>query len=157
LNEPLAPDLVIAPLGRRFLAVLIDGLVLLPVAITTWIFFGFFFGLLSDETYAITSAVGIFYNIGFVAGASATPGKMVMGLYIGDRAGQHVTLQQAVMRYLLFLPYGLIYPMLDLISGLLVLVSIVMVVTDGRHRGLHDRMAGTLVLRGKPAIAVQSM
>ena len=82
---------------------------------------------------------GALYHIGFLAGMSATPGKLAMGLYVGDKQGLRLRPDTAILRYLIFLAAN------ALLVG--TFVSLMLVLIDRQRRALHDRVAGTLVLR----------
>lgn len=66
-----------------------------------------------------------------------TPGKLLMGCEMVDaRSGQHLSLRQALLRYM---AYGL--------SLLPLGLGFFWIAFDPRKQGLHDRLAGTLVVR----------
>jgi uncharacterized RDD family membrane protein YckC len=68
---------------------------------------------------------------------SATPGKMVLGLKIVDaETGQKLSAGQSIGRYL-----GYYVAMLPLFLGL------IWVGIDKRKQGLHDKLAGTVVIK----------
>ena len=71
---------------------------------------------------------------------SATPGKLLLKLYIVDaRSGGRPTKGQLVGRYL-----GYYVSMIPLLLGF------AWVGWDKRKQGFHDKLAGTAVVRGKP-------
>lgn len=76
---------------------------------------------------------------------SATPGKMALKLKILDaNTGDSITVGQAIGRYL-----GYIVAMLPLMIG------IIWVGIDKRKQGLHDKLAGTVVVRNTEKEQVQ--
>ncbi|WP_028455850.1 RDD family protein [Chitinilyticum litopenaei] len=67
----------------------------------------------------------------------ATPGKMLLKLKVVDaRTGQRLTLGKAILRY-----FGYF------LSALLLGIGYFCVGWDKRKQGLHDKLAGTLVLK----------
>ena len=86
------------------------------------------------------------YYIGFTAAMSATPGKIAMGLYVADKGGRRPRLDSVILRYVVLMAGALPF-------GIGTIVSILMVLTDPQRRALHDRIAGTLVLDGRPPLA----
>ena len=83
------------------------------------------------------------YNVAFLATRSATPGKMAMGLYVGDAQGRPLAPDAAVLRYLVQVVGGLLF-------GIGTLVSLVLVLVDPQRRAVHDRVARTRVFLGRP-------
>lgn len=65
-----------------------------------------------------------------------TPGKRLLGLTVLDeRTGQHVTVGVGVLRYIGYI-----------VSTLLLLLGFIWVAFDKKKKGLHDHMAGTIVV-----------
>jgi uncharacterized RDD family membrane protein YckC len=83
------------------------------------------------------------YEIGFLVATSATPGKMAMRMHVADPAGGRLEPDKLILRYLIFF-IGTI-----LVVG--IPVNVVLILTDPQRRALHDRIAGTRVLVGRPA------
>jgi uncharacterized RDD family membrane protein YckC len=73
---------------------------------------------------------------------SATLGKLALGIYVSDLHGQRIRPDTAILRYLIY--------MLGQLTFIGMVVSILMIFTDPKRRALHDRVAGTLVVVGKP-------
>ncbi len=69
-----------------------------------------------------------------------TIGKKVCGLRVTDMDGRQISFAKATGRY-----FGMI------LSGMICLIGFIMVAFTEKKQGLHDIMAGTLVLRG-PAV-----
>jgi uncharacterized RDD family membrane protein YckC len=83
------------------------------------------------------------YHVLFLVAFSATPGKMAMGLYVGDVEGRRLMPDKAILRYLVYFIGA------QILIG--TLISLFLFFTDTpQRRTLHDRVAGTLVLVGKP-------
>ncbi|MEO7072484.1 MAG: RDD family protein [Rhodanobacter sp.] len=68
----------------------------------------------------------------------ATLGKMAIGIRVTDLHGQRIGLPRALGRY------GV-----KIISFLIVCIGVLMVAWTARKQGLHDKVAGTLVLNGR--------
>lgn len=66
----------------------------------------------------------------------ATVGKMVVGLRVVDEHGQRISFLRATGRFFA-----------KIISALILLIGYLMVAFTDRKRGLHDIMAGTLVVK----------
>lgn len=68
----------------------------------------------------------------------ATLGKLVLGIHVTDLDGRRISFRRALGRYAAKIP-----------SFLLFFVGVAMVGWTPRKQGLHDYMAGTLVVNGK--------
>lgn len=92
------------------------------------------------------------YHVGFLATRSATPGKMMVGLSVRrvEQPGP-LGVGTAFMRMLLPLAVGVL-SMVPLLSYLLWFVSVADLlwpIKDSRRQALHDKIAGTQVVKGK--------
>jgi uncharacterized RDD family membrane protein YckC len=85
------------------------------------------------------------YYIGFTLAVSATPGKMAMGIHVAGKNGGKPRPDSVILRYVVMMAGALPF-------GVGTIVSTLMVLTDPQRRSLHDRIAGTLVLDGRPPI-----
>ncbi len=85
------------------------------------------------------------YYIGFTAVMSATPGKVAMGIHVAAKTGRRAQPDSVILRYVVLMAGALPF-------GVGTIVSIVLVLTDPQRRALHDRIAGTLVLDGRPPL-----
>lgn len=68
----------------------------------------------------------------------ATLGKMLLGLRVTDLEGRRITFSRATAR--LFA---------KILSALILYVGFIMVGFTAKRQGLHDKLAGTLVLKGR--------
>jgi uncharacterized RDD family membrane protein YckC len=68
----------------------------------------------------------------------ATIGKLVLGIRVTDLRGERISVPRALGRYLA-----------KFLSLLIVGIGFLMVAWTGRKQGLHDLLAGTLVLNGR--------
>ena len=80
--------------------------------------------------------IGWFYFAGLESMAGATLGKMVLGMSVTDEQGNNISFLCATGRYFA-----------KIISGLLLCIGYLMVAWDGQKQGLHDKIAGTLVVK----------
>ncbi len=71
-----------------------------------------------------------------------TVGKMALGLTVADLNGGQISFGRATGRY--FAKW---------LSALILLIGFIMVAFSERKQGLHDIIAGTLVLKGRPGDA----
>lgn len=124
----------------RLLAALVDTVILSTVLAVLYLGFSPFM----SEPFTMAALSGKPFNIlimvitialwGFYG---ATPGKQVLNLKIIDeKTGGDITLKQSVLRYA-----GFILAVFTLCLG------IVWVAFDRNKKGLHDHLAGTVVIR----------
>ena len=131
----------------RVVAYFIDAIVLTLIMIPVTLLTG---GSLYDTT-APTSfdfsdffglIVGVAYFVGLEGSAKqATLGKMALGLIVTDEQGGRISYARATGRY-----FG------KILSGVILLIGYIMVAFTQRKQGLHDLLAGTLVVSGKPGM-----
>lgn len=129
----------------RFVATFVDGIV---IAIPNWLimFGGMYvadilpgngldgaFVFIMILPYALSWA----YHAGMESSSyQATLGKMAVGLRVVDEDGQRITFLRATGRY-----------WAKMLGMMMCYVGVVMVAFTERKQGLHDLMAGTLVVR----------
>ena len=145
--EGLELDLVLAGVGSRLVAALLDGLVragvLIAVAILTAITSptsGVLFALWAITFFLVLFAYDVFFEV--VAGGR-TPGKRWSGLRVVTLSGAAVGVGASVVRNLLRI--------VDQIPGVY-LVGILLVATTKKNQRLGDIIAGTLVVRERRTI-----
>lgn len=110
---------------------------------------------------AMSAIIYLLYKVGFEAsGLQATPGKMVMGLRVTDRDGEALSVGAAVLRTwpwwapsAFMVLDGLLGTMGTLYNGigLAGLISCIIVAFTPRKQGVHDMMAGALVVKKEAA------
>ena len=87
--------------------------------------------------YCASLAIGWLYEASLTASPrGATLGKMAIGLRVVDAAGRPISFLRASTRYFA-----------KLLSGLVFCIGFLMVAFTDRKRGLHDMIAGTLVIK----------
>ena len=106
---------------------------------------------------AISAAVYLLYKVGFEAsGLQATPGKMAMSLQVTDREGDQLSIGATILRTWpwwapsAFLAMDGLLGTMGMMSngvGLAALVSWLIVAFTAQKQGVHDMMAGALVVK----------
>lgn len=79
----------------------------------------------------------LWFTIAESSAWQATPGKKLLGLKVTDERGQRIGFGRANGRY-----------WSKILSALLLCIGYLMVAWTDRKQGLHDKIAGTLVVRG---------
>jgi len=150
--QPRQSTLTAAPIGRRLAALLIDaGMQVVLLFVMAAIFADLAFSERAIVAGLLVISAG--YSIGFVGISSSTPGKMAMGLWVSDGEGRRVLPDRAILRYLvlalpnLTIAYAYAW---YVVTPLLIAVNLALLLSDPRRRLLHDRIAGTLVITGRP-------
>jgi uncharacterized RDD family membrane protein YckC len=134
----------------RFLAYVIDSLLM------TFIFLplGFVIGIAMaasgvDENSPLLALVNMFSNVvslaigwiyhGMLESSSwqGTVGKKILGLRVTDLNGHRISFGRATGRYFAMI-----------LSGMICFIGFIMVAFTEKKQGLHDMLAGTLVLSG---------
>ena len=146
--EGLELDLVLAGVGSRVTAALLDGLVraalIVALAVVTWIASpsaGFLAAFWFIGLFLVLFVYDPFFEI--VAGGR-TPGKRWSGLRVVSSSGGAVSIGASVVRNLLRL--------IDAIPGMY-LVGILLILFSSRNQRLGDLVAGTLVVRETRRVA----
>ena len=162
-----------ATFWRRVGAVIVDGLVLLPL--TLGYMFGMYRGMSFGAYVAMSLAsfvVSIIYNVAMTARWGQTLGKMATGVKIVRTDGAAIGLKEAVIRYSVFVAVGLVITLIslmgmsgeDFITMEVVgnsskainivnfgwgLAQLITVACNARRRAIHDFVAGTEVVVSK--------
>jgi uncharacterized RDD family membrane protein YckC len=129
-----------ASFGKRFLAALLDGIILSIINILV----GFVLGLILGRNGAnIGGLVGIliawlYYALQESSPKQATLGKQALGIVVTDLEGKPIDLVKATIRY--FSKY---------ISAIILFIGYIMAAFTEKKQALHDIIAGTLVLNNK--------
>lgn len=130
-----------ASLLLRALAILLDSLIIFVLAII----------LVGSDNLNHGAGLAAYlggwslYYIGFTMLAGATPGKMAVGIHVAGKDGGRPQPDSIILRYVIMMAGALPF-------GIGTIISILMVISDPRRRALHDRIAGTLVLDGRPPL-----
>jgi uncharacterized RDD family membrane protein YckC len=159
------PDLgVYAGLGRRFAAFIVDIILIALLGLIVIAFFNLTNGIMylyylvvshapiSSLTESgtpiaalgpIVASVGVLvvivpwlYYAGFESSrGQATPGKVLLRLEVTDLTGNRLSFARATLRF-----FG------KYISTLIIFIGYLMIGLTKKHQGLHDKIAGTLVI-----------
>jgi len=143
-----------AGFGRRLAAVLLDALIWTPVSLLLpyAVYGGDYLRWLAQpigDREAFYGAWDLFISQGLppilVVALwrllTGTPGKLLMGCQVVDaRSGRHVSVGQAIARYLGYL-----------VSALPLGLGFLWILWDRRRQGFHDKLARTLVIREQEA------
>jgi uncharacterized RDD family membrane protein YckC len=127
LEQPVA----YAGFWERFGAAFIDGIILMiPNFVLTL--------LMPDMGSTIVSLLlGWIYSAGMESSASqATLGKKALGIKVTSMEGHRISFGQATGRH-----FG------KILSGIILLIGYLMMLWDDKKQTLHDKMAGTLVVK----------
>ncbi len=103
------------------------GLSLVGWIVVAW------FGAYGDFVAAI---IGVAYYIGFWTAAGQTPGKSIMKVEIVKANGTPIGIGRATLRFIGYF-----------VSTITLCIGFLMIVWDSKKQGLHDKIAGTVVIR----------
>lgn len=141
--------LVYAGFWERFAAALIDAVI---VTVGGYVL-GYFIGMLTVNQYSTQAEVEAMTGFATFAGfigqwvyfavmesgpKQATLGKMAVGMRVTDMHGHRVGFGKATGRYFA-----------KILSALILLIGFLMIAWTEKKQGLHDQMAGTLVVKGR--------
>ena len=135
---------------RRFAAVILDSLVLGIVTVPLSLALGS--DVPGSSTYSpaassISSAIGwLYYALMESSAKQATVGKMALGIIVTDLEGRRIGFGKATGRHFA-----------KILSALILGIGFLMVAFTQRKQGLHDILAGTLVVRGQAPLQAHVM
>jgi len=129
--------------------VIIDFIILLVAGIIVgWIAKQF----VDSLPFWSTLVYSLLYFVGFWSWRGQTPGKMLIGAKVVRRDGSTIGLGWSLLRYLVYLVpfFGPIVVLAALVSGwfvfMLPLITLVVTALTREKRGIHDFVAGTVVI-----------
>lgn len=138
---------------RRVAAVILDSLILGIVTVPLSLALGGGDDLgSSSSTYSpaassVSTALGwLYFALMESSAKQATIGKMALGIVVTDLEGRRIGFGKATGRYFA-----------KILSFLTIGIGFLMVAFTQRKQGLHDILAGTLVVKGQAASPAQSM
>lgn len=111
---------------RRLAAYLIDAII---IGVIYWILISIIVGIV------LVFVIPIVYFVGFWAWLGQTPGKAALGVKIVRLDGTTIGIGTAILRFIGYI-----------VSSIIVYIGFLMIAFHGRKRGLHDLIAGTLVI-----------
>lgn len=150
-NQPIGQTVQVIGFGRRFLAYLIDAILLSIVNNVVGLIVGLVVGLggvalgsdsdnVSVAAQLFAACLGLLINVAYFAGFWATTGqtlgKMALGIKVISVDGSPVSWGKALLRYLGYI-----------VSSLVVFLGFIWVAFDPQRQGWHDKIAGTYVVR----------
>jgi uncharacterized RDD family membrane protein YckC len=131
----------------RFAAILIDGIVMMVVVTIFSMIVGLKMLALEEPEEAMAGVLGfyglfqivviLYFSLMESSNLQATLGKKAVGVYVTDLNGQKISFGRALGRY-----FG------KILSGLIIYIGFIMAGFTEKKQGLHDILAGTLVLKG---------
>ena len=128
---------------RRFGAYIIDSLLINISGYVLALIFGFIFlaGGIGEGAFLVIYLILfvaqlLYFPLMESSSKQATVGKMTLGIKVTDESGQRISFGRAIGRYFA-----------KIISGLILFIGYIMVAFTKKKQGLHDMMAGTLVLK----------
>lgn len=131
----------------RFVAYIVDSIILGAVNwVASFIFGAIVASAQPGDVGALMGLTGgfvvvmfvltILYYIGFWAWRGQTPGKMAVGVKIVNTDGSAIGIGKAIVRYIGYI-----------ISSIIICIGYLMIAWDGKKQGLHDKIAGTCVVK----------
>ena len=120
---------------KRFAAAFIDSIIL-----TIGSMIGYIYGSIYSSSDVLGCLLGfllgwVYYAIMESSPTQGTLGKMALGIKVTDLEGKRVSFEKATERY-----FG------KIVSTLILLIGFIMVAFTKKKQGLHDMMAGCLVV-----------
>jgi uncharacterized RDD family membrane protein YckC len=135
---------------RRVAALILDGLVVGIVTVPLTLALGGDTPGSSNYSPAAsslsTAITWLYYALMESSAKQATVGKMALGIIVTDLEGRRIGFGKATGRYFA-----------KILSALIIGIGFLMVAFTKRKQGLHDILAGTLVVRGQAPSQAQVM
>ncbi|XWK90407.1 MAG: RDD family protein [Phormidium sp.] len=136
-----------ASFWSRFLAALLDSIILYILSVLAGFVVGFLFGASVASTGSTTGVevlgflVGItvswlYYALSESSAKQATLGKQALGIVVTDLNGDRISFGKATARY--FSKY---------LSAMILFIGYLMAAFTEKNQALHDIIAGTLVVK----------
>jgi uncharacterized RDD family membrane protein YckC len=98
-------------------------------------------------------AILVVYFVGFWAWRGQTPGKMLMGAKIVKTDGRPIGIGRALLRFVVYFLYLLVWGFTGgrpIVLIVIIVVPLIIVALNKRKRGIHDFIAGTVVVNSRP-------
>ena len=118
----------------RFVAYIVDGIILFIPSIVLSL------AVDAPASTLLGIAVGIAYLVGFWGAQGATPGMMAVGVKITTVDGDPIDFGRAFLRYIGYWA-----------SAITLGIGFLMIAFTRQKRGLHDYIAGTVVIKAPKA------
>jgi uncharacterized RDD family membrane protein YckC len=131
-----------ADLGKRFLAALLDLVIVIIISFLIRIVVGIVLSVINNDTLVslVGNLVGIaigwlYYTIQEISPKQATLGKQALGIVVTDLNGKRISFVKATIRYFS-----------RIISAIILFIGYIMAAFTEKKQALHDIIAGTLVV-----------
>jgi uncharacterized RDD family membrane protein YckC len=142
-NAPIAQaQLAYSGFWRRLAASVIDGSIITVVSLLLGLLCTVVLSAQASQVILpiVSILIGIAYFAGLESSAKqATIGKMLVGVTVTDLQGNRISFLRALGRYL-----G------KIVSAAIIFIGFLMIAFTSKKQGLHDIMAGTIVVKNKP-------
>ena len=149
---------------RRLVAVVVDSLLLSPLAV--FLFLPYIYAAFSGEAGTVSSEsdwwrAALWFAVSFAYGAlmlgrySRTVGMMVLRIRVTRLDGADIGYRRAALRTALFhlafagllMPPGSVLKLAYAPVAAATAIGLLWIMVDRAHQGYHDKIAGTLVMR----------
>jgi uncharacterized RDD family membrane protein YckC len=126
-----------ASFGKRFLAALLDGVILSIINILVGFVLGLILGRAGTQVGSLVGVLiaWLYYAYQESSDKQATIGKQALRIVVTDLEGKRIDFVKATIRYFS-----------KIISALILLIGYIMAAFTEKKQALHDIIAGTLVL-----------
>jgi uncharacterized RDD family membrane protein YckC len=160
--------------GLRLLAFIVDGIVLLIISYLLNVATGtqIFVNTASNKIMPTATwhqwvflVILIAYFAGFWAWRGQTPGKMLVGAKIVKKDGSDIGIVRSLLRFIGYFLYLVVVALTGtrlIILIVMIIFGLIIVVLNKRKQGIHDFIAGTVVINSRrkelePAEAVEDV
>jgi uncharacterized RDD family membrane protein YckC len=126
-----------ASFGRRFVAILMDGFIIMLISMAINVPFVIFLPDLASLGTLIGYGCSLFYYVYFIGSRGQTLGKMALGIKVVKTDGSPVGYLNAFLREVVG----------KFISGLVFGIGYLWMLSDPRKQTWHDKIANTIVLK----------
>lgn len=136
--------------GQRIAASLIDWVILiiifgLPTLLISVIVAATAAQFLNLISNILSIAISLGYYVFYQKAATQTLGKKTMGIRVVDAQGNTPSLMTFFLREIIG----------KMVSAIILMIGYLMILWDGRKQGLHDKIAGTFVVKVQPETTIQ--
>jgi uncharacterized RDD family membrane protein YckC len=131
-----AVGLNLAGIGSRFVALVIDGIILGVIGSILGLIVGGDPGEFDPAAQTINTILGAVYYIGLISQWGTTLGGRIMGIKVVDAGGQPLSVGAAAVRWVV-----------SLASALVLLIGYLWAFWDGKKQTWHDKAAGSFVVK----------
>lgn len=163
IEEPAAPQVKLAPLSKRFIAIVIDGFIVGIFSFAVLFAAGPFATLnqamasgdleavnramaqFQSDALPVNLAVSAVYNVVLMTLFNGqTLGKMVFRMRVVKKNGRRISVLDALLRNVLGY----------MVSQMFFMLGYIWAVADGENQAWHDKMAGTVVVEERRAVTL---